>query len=141
MRVTPRLFGLAALSGVALCGLALAPGVDASTVRDAGAPTVMPVPVDRQDYVTAYTTHNPQDGSVVDPYDGDPSSIHVAISGGKDFAHSYVHLALDYLPDGAVATNATLTMHLTQQADASNTGDYQIYNVNTSAAIIEACAL
>ena len=143
MRVTPRLFGLTALSGVALCGLALAPAVNASTVRDAaaGAPSVMPVPVDRQDYVTAVTTHNPQDGSVVDPYDGDPSSIHVAISSGKDFAHSYVHLAMDYLPEGAVATNATLTMHLTQQADASNTGDYQIYNVNTGAAIIEACAL
>jgi hypothetical protein len=141
MTVTPKLSGLAALAALALGALAVAPSVEASTARDAGSPTAMDVPVDRQDYTTAYTTHNPQDGSVVDPYDGDPSSIHVAISGGKDFAHSYVHLALDYLPEGAVATNATLTMHLTQQADASNTGDYQIYNVNTSAAIIEACAL
>jgi Periplasmic binding protein len=141
MTVKPKLFAFAALTGLALCALAAAPEVSASTVRDAGSATVLAVPVDRQDYVTAFTTHNPQDGSVVDPYDGDPSSVHVAINGGKDFAHSYVHLALDYLPEGAVATNATLTMHLTQQADASNTGDYQIYNVNNAAAIIEACAL
>jgi ABC-type branched-subunit amino acid transport system substrate-binding protein len=142
MTAKPRLFGLAALGALSLCALAAAPGVNASPVRDAGSsPTVMAVPFDRQDYVTVATTHNPQDNSVVDPYDGDPSSVHVAINGGKDFAHSYVHLALDYLPDGAVATSATMTMHLTQQNDASNTGDYQIYNVNNTEAIIEACAL
>ena len=141
MTVTPRLSAFAVLSGLALCGLALAPEVNASTVRDAGSVTSMVVPVDRQDYVTVATKHNPVDGSVIDPYDGDPSSIHVAISGGQDFAHSYVHLALDYLPQGAVATNATLTLHLTESNDASNTSDYQIFNVNTSAAIIEACAL
>ena len=141
MTAKRRLSGLAVLSALALCGLAAAPEVNASTVQDGAAPAVMTVPVDRQDYVTAYTTHNPQDGSVVDPYDGDPSSIHVAINGGKDFAHSYVHVALDYLPEGAVANNATLTLHLTEQNDASNTSDYQIFNVNTSAAIIEACAL
>jgi len=142
MTANPRVIGLAALSALALGALATAPGVDASPVRDAGSsPTVMSVPVDRQDYVTAATTHNPQDNSVVDPYDGDPSSLHVAISGGKDSAHSFVHLALDYLPDGAVATDATMTLHLTQQNDASNTSDYQIFNVNNAEAIVEACAL
>lgn len=143
MTAKRKLSGLAVLSGLALCALAAAPDVGASTVQDgtAAGSTAMTVPVDRQDYVTALTTHNPQDGSVVDPYDGDPSSIHVAISGGKDFARSFVHLALDYLPDGAVATDATLTLHLTEQNDASNTSDYQIFNVDTAAAIVEACAL
>ena len=101
----------------------------------------MVIPVDRQDYVTAYTTHNPTDGSTVDPYDADPSSIHVGISGGSEFARSFVHLALDYLPDGATPTDLTMTLHLTQQSDASNTGVYPVYNVNNTQAIVEACAL
>ena len=101
----------------------------------------MTIPVDRQDYVTAYTTTNPSDGTTIDPYDADPSSIHVAISGGKEFARSFVHMALDYLPDGAVPTDLTMTLHLTQQSDASNTGVYPIYNVNNTQAIVQACAL
>ncbi|HET6908859.1 MAG TPA: ABC transporter substrate-binding protein [Mycobacteriales bacterium] len=101
----------------------------------------MVVPVDRQDYTTPVTTTNPNDGSTVDPYDGDPSSIHVAITGGQPSATSYVHLALDYLPPGASPTDAVMTLHLTGQSDASNTGVYPIYNVNNSQAIIEACAL
>ena len=99
------------------------------------------VPVDRQDYVADVTTTNPSDGSTVDPYDADPSSLHVAISGGSEFARSFVHLALDYLPSGARADDAVMTLHLTAQSDASNTGVYPIYNVNTTAAIVSACVL
>ena len=124
-------------AGLAVSGLlagsgAAAPSSDAST---------MTVPVDRQDYVTSSTTTNPSDGSTVDAYDNDPSSIHVAVNGGSEFARSFVHLALDYLPDGATATRAVMTLFVTQQSDASNTGVYPIYNVNTSTAIVQACAL
>ncbi|HET7531402.1 MAG TPA: hypothetical protein VFJ98_10625, partial [Mycobacteriales bacterium] len=101
----------------------------------------MSVPVDRQFYVTASTTHNPSDGSTVDAYDADPSSIHVAVNAGSEFARSFVHLALDYLPAHASLSDVTMTLHVTAQSDASNTGVYQLYNVNTSAAIVQACAL
>jgi ABC-type branched-subunit amino acid transport system substrate-binding protein len=126
-------------AGIGISGLLAGIGHAAPTT----APTTasMTIPVDRQDYVTAYTTTNPSDGTTIDPYDADPSSIHVAISGGKEFARSFVHMALDYLPDGAVPTDLTMTLHLTQQSDASNTGAYPIYNVNNSQAIIQACAL
>jgi hypothetical protein len=93
------------------------------------------IPVDRQDYVADYTVAG------TDPYDNDPSSIHVAISGGREFARSFVHLALAYLPQGSQATAATMTFQLTGQSDASNTGVYPVYDVNTSQAIIEACVL
>jgi len=99
------------------------------------------VPIDRQDYVADVSTTNPDDGSTVDPYNGDPSSLHVAISGGSEFARSFVHLALDYLPRNARATDVVMTLHLTAQSDASNAGVYPIYNVNTSSAIVSACAL
>jgi len=124
-------------AGVAVSGLLAGIGHAAPQASVAS----MTIPVDRQDYVTAYTATNPSDGTTIDPYDADPSSIHVAISGGKEFARSFVHIALDYLPDGAVPTDLAMTLHLTQQSDASNTGVYPIYNVNNSQAIIEACAL
>ena len=101
----------------------------------------MAVPVDRQFYVTSSTTHNPNDGSTVDAYDADPSSIHVAVNGGSEFARSFVHLALDYLPAHASPTQVTMTLHITAQSDASNAGVYPLYNVNSSSAIVEACAL
>src|SRR4051794_30420930 len=50
-------------------------------------------------------------------------------------------MALGYLPDGAVPTDLTMTLHPTQQADASNSGVYPIYNVNNTEAIVQACAL
>jgi hypothetical protein len=99
------------------------------------------VPVDRQDYVADVSTTNPSDGSTVDPYDADPSSLHVAINAGSEFARSFVRLALDYLPRNARATDAVMTLHLTAQSDASNTGVYPIYNIDTSAAIVSACVL
>ena len=128
-----RAAALAALA-VTITGLTLA-GAHAD---QAGSLTV---PVDRQAYVTSSTATNPTDGSTVDAYDGDPSSIHVAVNGGQDFARSFVHLALDYLPSGATATEATMTLHVTEQSDASSSGTYPIYNVNASAAIVQACAL
>src|SRR3954451_13607115 len=124
-------------AGLATSGLLAGIGHAAPKATSAA----MTIPVDRQDYVTAYTTTNPSDGTTIDPYDADPSSIHVAISGGKEFARSFVHMALDYLPDGAVPTDLTMTLHLTQQSDASNSGVYPIYNVNNAQAIVEACAL
>src|SRR4051794_38300051 len=133
---------LARLSVTAVCATGLATSGLLATVGAAasGASTIV-VPVDRQDYTTPVTTTNPYDGSTVDPYDGDPSSIHVAMQGGQPAATSYVHVALDYIPQGTVATGAVMTLHLTQQSDASNKGVYPIYNVNNSQAIIEACAL
>ena len=124
-------------AGLATSGLLAGIGHAAPKATSAA----MTIPVDRQDYVTAYTTTNPSDGTTIDPYDADPSSIHVAISGGKEFARSFVHMALDYLPAGAVPTDLTMTLHLTQQSDASNSGVYPIYNVNNAQAIVEACAL
>src|SRR3954467_4889502 len=124
-------------AGLATSGLLAGIGHAAPKATSAA----MTIPVDRQDYVTAYTTTNPSDGTTIDPYDADPSSIHVAISGGQEFARSFVHMALDYLPDGAVPTDLTMTLHLTQQSDASNAGVYPIYNVNNAQAIVQACAL
>jgi ABC-type branched-subunit amino acid transport system substrate-binding protein len=120
---------------LALIALSIATAVADNVGNTAG------VPVDRQDYVTSATTTNPLDGSTVDPYHNDPSSIHVAVNGGNEFARSFVHLALDYLPKGASATQATVTLHVTQQSDASNAGFYPIYNQNVSSAIVQACAL
>lgn len=115
----------------------------ANAQASSGGPTSssMAIPVNRQDYVTSTTTTNPKDGSTVDQYGADPSSIHVAINGGTGFARSFVHLALEYLPPAARPEQVTMTLHLTQQSDASSSGAYPLYNVNTSAAIIEACAL
>src|SRR3954463_2167598 len=76
-------------AGIATSGLLAGIGHAAPKATSAA----MTIPVDRQDYVTAYTTTNPSDGTTIDPYDADPSSIHVAISGGKEFARSFVHMA------------------------------------------------
>jgi len=127
-------------AGFVASGLLATAGAAAPTPA-AGSSSSLVVPVDRQDYTTPVTTTNPHDGSTVDPYDGDPSSIHVAVTGGQPFATSYVHLALDYLPPGAAPTDVVMTLHLTGQSDASNTGVYPIYNVNNAQAIIAACAL
>ncbi len=124
-------------AGLASSGLLAGAGAAAP----AATAQTMTIPVDRQDYVTAATTHNPTDGTTVDPYDADPSSIHVAVTSGSEFARSFVHLALDYLPSGALPSDATLTLHVTQQSDASNSGVYPIYNVNTAQAIVQACVL
>ena len=124
----------------ALLGLGAVAG-QASVPQTDGGTSAMSVPVDRQFYVTSSTTYNPNDGSTVDAYDADPSSIHVAVNGGSEFARSFVHLAMDYLPAHAVPSQVTMTLHITAQSDASNTGVYPLYNVNSSSAIIEACAL
>ncbi|HET6818143.1 MAG TPA: hypothetical protein VFH66_13040, partial [Mycobacteriales bacterium] len=125
----------------AILGLGAVAGQASVPQGDSGKASAMSVPVDRQFYVTSSTTHNPSDGSTVDAYDADPSSIHVAVNGGSEFARSFVHLALDYLPTQATPSSVTMTLHITAQSDASNTGVYPIYNVNTSSAIVEACAL
>jgi hypothetical protein len=127
----------ACAAGLAVSGLLAGIGSAAPTAK----PASMTIPVDRQDYVTAFTTTNPTDGTTVDPYDADPSSIHVAINGGQEFARSFVHVALDYIPDGAVATDLTMTLYRTAQSDASNAGVYPIYNVHDDQAIVEACVL
>ena len=124
-------------AGLAVSGLLAGSG--SAAPRTSGAS--MTLPVDRQDYVTAYTTTNPSDGTTVDPYDADPSSIHVAINGGQEFARSFVHVALDYLPAGAVPTDLTMTLYRTAQSDASNAGVYPIYNVHDDQAIVQACVL
>jgi ABC-type branched-subunit amino acid transport system substrate-binding protein len=140
MTSQPHRLRLTLLATAALLGLGAVASQASVPQSDPGTGS-MSVPVDRQFYVTSSTTHNPNDGSTVDAYDADPSSIHVAVNGGSEFARSFVHLALDYLPAHAVATQVTMTLHITAQSDASNTGVYPLYNVNTSAAIVEACAL
>jgi hypothetical protein len=99
------------------------------------------VPVDRQEYVAAVTTTNPVDGTTIDAYGGDPSSIHIAVNSGQEFSRSFVHLALDYLPKNAAASTATMTLFVTSQGDSSQTSVYPIFNVNPGQALIEACAL
>lgn len=131
----------AAAGAIAALGLMATAGSAQSTSAGGAGSGTMTIPVDRQDYVADHTVPNPQGGASIDPYDNDPSSIHVQISGGQEFARSFVHLALDYLPSGNSATSATMTLYLTAQSDASNTGAYPIYNVNTSQAIVQACAL
>jgi len=127
-------------TGLAVTGLGATASM-AGEPRADRATHSMAVPVDRQFYVTSQTTTNPTDGSTVDAYDNDPSSIHVAVNGGSEFARSFVHLALDYLPEHSAATQITMTLHQTNQSDASNTGVYPIYNINPTQAIVEACAL
>lgn len=128
------------LAAVGLAGSGLLAVADAAPPASHQARQVS-VPVDRQAYVTASTVTNPVDGSTVDAYDADPSSIHVAVNGGQEYARSFVHVALDYLPQHATATKVVMTLHVTQQSDASNSGVYPIYNVNNAQAIVEACAL
>ncbi|MBV9291751.1 MAG: hypothetical protein JO222_04810, partial [Frankiales bacterium] len=143
-----RAAGRRALLATVVAGMFAAPGLAVASTAAPTHPTghksstqQLVVPVDRQDYVTNVTTTNPVDGTTIDPYNADPSSIHVATQGGQEFARSFVHLALGYLPNGAAATDAVMTLHLTQQSDASNTGVYPIYNVNQTTAIVQACAL
>ena len=135
-----RALALAAAASVAPIVMVATAGA-AVTAGDKPKAQPIVVPVDRQDYVAAFTTTNPHDGSTVDPYDGDPSSIHVAINAGSELARSFVHLALDYLPSKTTATDAVMTLHVTAQSDASNTGVYPVYNINSSSAIISACVL
>lgn len=139
-RAARRAWALAAVACVAPAVMAATAG---AAVTAGQKPKVqrLVIPVDRQDYVAAFTTTNPHDGTTIDPYDGDPSSIHVAINGGSELARSFVHLALDYLPAQTAATDAVMTLHVTAQSDASNTGVYPLYDVNTSSAIISACVL
>lgn len=142
MKVYRSVLATSIAAGVcALTAMCTGVGVASGATNASAIAASMDVPVDRQDYVTAVTETNPQDGTTIDAYDGDASSIHVAINGGSEFARSFVHIALDYLPDGATATAATLTLHVTQQSDASSSSVYQVYNVNQSSALIEACAL
>jgi hypothetical protein len=137
LRLRLTLVATAALLGLgAVAGQASVPQADGG-----GGSAAMSVPVDRQFYVTSATTHNPTDGSTVDAYDADPSSIHVGVDGGTEFARSFVHLALDYLPAHAAPSQVTMTLHVTAQSDASNAGVYPLYNVNSASAIVEACAL
>jgi hypothetical protein len=131
----------AAAGAVAALGLIATAGSAQTTGGDGSGSGSMAIPVDRQDYVADHTVPNPQGGASTDPYNNDPSSIHVQVSGGQEFARSFVHLALDYLPPGDAATAATLTLYVTGQSEAANTGVYPIYNVNTSQAIIQACVL
>lgn len=133
---------LAAIGLIANAGSAQTqPSGTAPSAGSSGSSGSMTIPVDRQDYVADHTVANPQGGAPTDPYNNDPSSIHVAIDGGQEFARSFVHLALDYLPADSQASAATMTFVPTGQSDASNTGVYPIYNINTSQAIVQACVL
>jgi ABC-type branched-subunit amino acid transport system substrate-binding protein len=82
-----------------------------------------PVAVDRQSYVS---------DAPVDPYNKDQLALHVGAASGNEVSRSFIHLSLDGLPEGAALEDATLT--LISNGDKSQ-------NVNTSAAIVQACVL
>ncbi|HMC71336.1 MAG TPA: hypothetical protein VKJ07_19425, partial [Mycobacteriales bacterium] len=88
-RFVRRALALGVVAGVAPAVMVATAG---ATERAAAKPHAQRevIPVDRQDYVADFTTTNPTDGSTVDPYNADPSSIHVAINGGSEFARSFV---------------------------------------------------
>src|SRR5581483_10385177 len=79
-----------ALLATVVAGMFAAPGLAVASTAAPALPSDhrsnaqhLVVPVDRQDYVTAVTTTNPVDGTTIDPYDADPSSIHVVrVDGG-----------------------------------------------------------
>ena len=87
MTSQPHRLRLTLLATAALLGLGAVASQASVPQSDPGTGS-MSVPVDRQFYVTSSTTHNPNDGSTVDAYDADPSSIHVAVNGGSEFARS-----------------------------------------------------
>jgi hypothetical protein len=133
-----RLFVAAAAA--ALASTAAASQMASAAPAPSGQSGSMALPVARQDYVTDTPT-NPASGEPIDPYNGDPTSIHVAVSSGKELARSFVWIPLSYLPQGTEATDVTAKFVVTNQSEASSTGNYSVYNVNTSTAIIEACVL
>jgi ABC-type branched-subunit amino acid transport system substrate-binding protein len=130
-------FGSGGVLGAAQAHAAAGHAATGSGTTSSG---TMALPVARQDYVTDTPT-DPATGQPVDPYNGDPTSIHVAVSSGKELARSFVWVPLSYLPEGTEATDVTARFSVTNQSEASSSGNYAIYNVDTDTAIIEACVL
>jgi ABC-type branched-subunit amino acid transport system substrate-binding protein len=97
-------------------------GTRARAATDAS-PRTDAVATDRQAYVA---------DPPVDPYNNDTLNVHVGAAGGSELARSFVHLALDGLPQGASVTGATIALTATTD---------QTQNVNTSSAIVQACVL
>jgi len=88
------------------------------------APHTDAVATDRQAYVA--------DGPV-DPYNKDTLNLHVGAAAGNELARSFVHLALDALPQGASVTGGTITL---TEATGQTPPD-----ANATTAIIQACVL
>ncbi len=124
-----RRLGVPALFGALATVLILAPlpGGAASSETLTGA-----VPVDRQEYVV---------DAPADPYSGETTALHIGVALGQEAARSFIHLALDRLPADARIGSVVVTMHVTQQAETGSTSGYQTYNVNTEAALLQACVL
>ena len=116
-------------------------GITVSTAVADTATRSMDVAVDGQVYVTDAQTTNPNDGSIVDMYGGDQSVIHVAMHGGTEQARSFMHIALDYLPEKADPRDAKVVTGVAVKTDASKNGIYDLYNVNVEQAIVQACVL
>lgn len=115
--------------------MALAP----FSARGDGAAGTQALPLDRMEYVV---------DAPADPYTNDPSTIHVGLAAStvagqpqRDYARSFVHVALDRLPDGALVGGVTVTLPVTRSAEASKNGVYQTYNVRPSEALLQACVL
>ncbi len=128
--------GLSLVAAVGATGLCLS-----GTAAAASVTRTMDIAVDGQAYVADPQATNPSDGSVIDPYGGDPSVIHVAMHGGTEQARSFAHVALDYLPRQATAKQVTFVAQVAGKTDASKNGVYDTYNVNVESAIVQACAL
>ncbi len=90
------------------------------------------IPVDRQAYVI---------NAPADPYENEKTALHIGVALGQEVAQSFIHLALDRLPEDAQIGSVVVTMHVTQQAETGSTSGFQTYNVNTDAALIQACVL
>lgn len=77
----------------------------------------------------------------VDPYQADPTSLHVSVSLGSETTRSYARVAFDRLGAGAKISGATLDLIVTSKSAAPKTAIYETYNVSPETAIIQACVL
>ncbi|MCA1832098.1 MAG: ABC transporter substrate-binding protein [Actinomycetota bacterium] len=92
------------------------------------------VPVDRQGYVV---------NAPADPYQNDDTAIHVGITGGREFARAFAHIALDYLPKDALVASGSIRLQVVTAGDASTNGPSQTYNLNNDSpdVAMAACVL
>ncbi|MBV8982118.1 MAG: ABC transporter substrate-binding protein, partial [Acidimicrobiia bacterium] len=119
-----RVLALLALACAVLAGANVFGAPARARAATDAAPHTDAVATDRQDYVV---------DTPVDPYNKDTLNVHVGAVAGSELARSFVHLALDGLPQGASVTGSSLTM---TPATGQTTPD-----VNASTGLLQACVL
>jgi substrate-binding family protein len=122
--------------GSRLAGAAVAGFLGLLVIAPWGAPAAEEPITDVTLERMAYVVDGPSD-----PYASDPATVHVGVTGGEEFARSFVRLGFDLLPPKALLGNVTMTLRITQSAEASGNTVYQTYNVNASSALLQACVL